>query len=200
MLVAKSLNEGQRTATLSPAITVTPTIRFYADRSVVAPGDTVKLYGFLEIPPEIGDIAPTYYIPGTDILIGDNIVDIYDVVTVLSLYGKTPEYPYWYPPADLNKDGIVDIYDVAAVCAAYGINSDGKTIEIQKYDPKTDQWITIGSVTTYEDYDFVEQPGVGTLNSLRHGYFEYSYTVPPDIPSGSVLYFRAYFPGGEYPH
>jgi len=197
MLLANSLNEGQRTATLSSVAVVMPTIRFYADRSVVAPGETIKLYGFLDIPPERGDIAPEYYIPGTDVLVGNNAVDIYDIVTVAARYGHTSESPYWYPPADFNKDGRVDIRDVAFVASVYGINSDGKPIEIQKYCPETDQWVTIATVTTYLGYDIV-QHGDKTISSETHGYFEYSYTVPPDTPSGSVLYFRAYFPGGEY--
>lgn len=50
----------------------------------------------------------------------DRTIDIYDVVRVTVIYGKTSAAPGWNPQADLMPDGVIEIYDVVKVTAIYG--------------------------------------------------------------------------------
>lgn len=51
---------------------------------------------------------------------GDGIVDLSDIVGVLSAYGSASGDPLWNPAADIDGNGIVDLSDLVAVLAAYG--------------------------------------------------------------------------------
>lgn len=60
-------------------------------------------------------------IPGD--LDGNNIVDIFDVITLARSYMATPDRPNWNPNADINKDGIVDLYDAMILSSHFGEHS-----------------------------------------------------------------------------
>lgn len=107
---------------------------------------------------------------------GDGVIDIYDMITVARSYGATPGTPYWNPDADLNGDGVIDIYDIIKLGTFFGQQAGGKPIEIQQYTDGV--WTRVASLTTERD-----------------GSFSLEMTAPS---TAGTLYFRAYFPGGEY--
>jgi PKD repeat protein len=47
-------------------------------------------------------------------------IDIFDLVTITGIYGKTPSSPKWNIMADLNPDGKIDIFDVVKATSVYG--------------------------------------------------------------------------------
>lgn len=51
---------------------------------------------------------------------GDGIVDIFDIVTVATVFGNAYPAPGWNPNADINNDGIIDIFDIVAVAVHFG--------------------------------------------------------------------------------
>lgn len=51
---------------------------------------------------------------------GDDVVDIFDVVTVSIAFGSSPEGSNWNQAADLNSDDIVDIFDVVILANSFG--------------------------------------------------------------------------------
>jgi len=106
----------------------------------------------------------------------DGIVDIRDISIVGRAYGSYPGHPKWNPDADLNGDGIVDIRDIAIVARNFAQTAAAKPIEIQQLIG--DSWVKIADLTTSND-----------------GSFELTLSAPEVT---GTLYFRAYFPGGEY--
>jgi len=50
---------------------------------------------------------------------GDGIVDIFDIVTVATVFGNAYPAPSWNPNADINNDGIIDIFDIVAVAVHF---------------------------------------------------------------------------------
>lgn len=50
----------------------------------------------------------------------DGDVDIFDVVTIASIYGYKEGDPRWNPKADLVEDGVINIFDLVAVASHYG--------------------------------------------------------------------------------
>jgi hypothetical protein len=72
-----------------------------------------EVSAFFEIIPRVilGDVTgPTPNVP-------DGIVDMRDIVAILTKFGTTPSSPNWNPNMDLNKDGIVNMRDVMLVIA-----------------------------------------------------------------------------------
>ncbi len=52
---------------------------------------------------------------------GDDIIDIYDVVAVASIYGSREGDPDWNPEADLAPEwGVINIYDLVTLTSRYG--------------------------------------------------------------------------------
>jgi parallel beta-helix repeat protein len=51
---------------------------------------------------------------------GDKDVDIYDVVSICSIYNAKKGEPNYHPNQDINGNNKIDIYDVVAACANYG--------------------------------------------------------------------------------
>lgn len=151
--------------------TITPTLTLSATPSVVSPGEEFTLYGRLTPSKESGDTNQ------------DGKIDIWDVRTIAAHFGTREGMSGYNPDYDLNKDGKIDIWDVRIVASNFGQNSGGKPIIIEVYDPSRDIW----------------RPSFSTYTSAApYGYFEYTLYAPSDIPTPIVLYFRAYFPGGEY--
>lgn len=58
------------------------------------------------------------YLPGD--VNHDSVVDIYDVVSLTSIYGSRNGDPDWNPKLDLRRNGQIDIYDVVIVTSNYG--------------------------------------------------------------------------------
>ena len=58
------------------------------------------------------------YLPGD--VNHDYKVDIYDVVSLTSIYGSCVGDPDWNPKLDLRRDGRIDIFDVVIVTSNYG--------------------------------------------------------------------------------
>jgi len=167
MITAKSLqDQSPQVRYLAGDQVITPTITLYAEPPVVRQGESVTLYGFLNIP----------FDPDKN-----NFIDVMDLMTVARAYGSYPGHPNWNPDADINKDGFVDVMDLLILASLYGQTAAGKPIEIQKLEGEN--WVTVARLTTsfYEGVD---------------GYFSFQYEVTEAPPT--TLYFRAYFPGGEY--
>ncbi len=167
-------------------MSITPNLTLTVSPETVAPGETLTFTVWLDIPPECGDIMPR-----TDtVLVGDNCIDIFDVVTLARFYGEKAEED---PLADLNRDGVIDFFDLVRVALFFGETSNNKTVEIQKFNPETGLWETILTLTTgwgrrYSDGKHQEMAGMAVGQ----------WTVPLRTPIPSTLYFRAYFPGGIY--
>lgn len=51
---------------------------------------------------------------------GDKKINIYDIVSVASIYKSKPGDPKWNVQADLKRDNKIDIYDVVIACTRYG--------------------------------------------------------------------------------
>ena len=64
-------------------------------------------------------IYPYSYVPSPDVN-GDEIVDVFDVVTVAEAFGSIPGDPNWNPAADLVQDEVIDIFDVVIVAGNFG--------------------------------------------------------------------------------
>ena len=111
--------------------------------------------------------------------IDDNgIIDISELSQVAYRFGAREGDPRYDPRCDFNKDGFIDIYDISFVASRFGQTSANKKVEIQQL--VGDNWVKIGEVTT---------SGSPPRN------FEFQ-VIAPSEPT--TLYFRAYFPGGEY--
>ena len=161
---------------LSTELVLSPLIELTVDRSVVSPGESVTLTGRLVIPKKpYGDLNQ------------DGVIDVKDIFTIAKAYGSMPGSPNWNPDADVNDDGKVDLKDIFSVVRFNGQKAEEKTVEIQQL--VDDNWVGIGTVQT----------GPGTYNGQPHkGVFSFVVQIPSDFPTPSTLYFRAYFPGGEY--
>ena len=72
----------------------------------------------------IGDFAPdeglAYLVCIEGDLNKDEIVDIFDVVTIAISFGTEPGESNWNQVADLNYDDIVDIFDVVLLANNFG--------------------------------------------------------------------------------
>ena len=64
-------------------------------------------------------IYPYGYVPSPDVN-DDEIVDIFDVVTVAEAFGSKPGDPNWNPITDLVQDELIDIFDVVTVAGNFG--------------------------------------------------------------------------------
>ena len=64
-------------------------------------------------------IYPYSYVPSPDVN-GDEIVDVFDVVTVAEAFGSIPRDPNWNPAADIVQDEVIDIFDVVTVAGNFG--------------------------------------------------------------------------------
>jgi len=53
---------------------------------------------------------------------GDDVVDIFDIVTAAKAFGSKPGDPKWNPNADVNSDDIVDIFDVVSIAVNFGVS------------------------------------------------------------------------------
>jgi hypothetical protein len=51
---------------------------------------------------------------------GDGIVDVFDKLKVISLFGMTPEDPEYDRNVDINDDGIIDVFDKLLVVSNFG--------------------------------------------------------------------------------
>lgn len=147
---------------------IKPVLTLNVDKTTASPGETITLYGRLEFPPECGDIN------------NDGLINIRDLAYVASRFGALEGTPEYDPKADLNGDGVINIRDVIVVAFLFG---------------KTISWwdILITEQTTgFSDWTYTGYSPIDT----HKGAFYYTYTVPSDISTPTVLYFQAYFPGG----
>lgn len=53
-------------------------------------------------------------------LVKDNVIDIFDLVTVAMAYGSTSNDPSWNVIADIVRDDVIDIFDLVAIALNYG--------------------------------------------------------------------------------
>jgi hypothetical protein len=54
---------------------------------------------------------------------GDGIVNMDDIMTIVSAFGSYSGHPRWNPDCDLNQHGIVDLSDIVAALMNYGKSS-----------------------------------------------------------------------------
>lgn len=150
---------------------IAPQLTLTAEPTTVGQGDTVTLFGYLNIQ-SAGDVN------------GDGVIDMKDITATIRAFGAKPGDPKWNPNADLNKDGVIDMHDITESIRRFGQSSSNKPVYIQRsYDGVN--WETIAELKTYYD-----------STHYIAGAFSYQYYVTESPPK--TIYFRAYFPGGVY--
>jgi len=148
--------------------TISPTLTLMVTPTTVKPGDTVILSGRLGIGREYGDIN------------GDGKINLKDYYTVALAYGSSPGDPRWNPDADINGDGVINLKDIYTVALRYGQTAEIKPIEI------------------YSSSDGVNWSKIATVTTSDEARYSFNYPVPSGTPTPSIIYFKAYFPGGFY--
>ena len=109
----------------------------------------------------------------------DGYIGIDDIVMAAERYGASRGDPNYEPKADVNDDGYIGIDDIVTMAELYGQNAEGKPIELQQL--VNDQWIKLQETMT-----------------ANGGSYSFNVQIPSDFSTPSTIYFRAYFPGGEY--
>jgi len=161
---------------LSGSLTISPELSIEVSPTTASPGEQITISGWLSIPKSNGDIN------------SDGAVDIFDLVLVANAYGSQPGDPNWNPDADVNEDGVVDIFDLTSVAPFWGQRADGWNITVQgSWDGVN--WFDIAQVTTFDTV---------SDSTYKHGRYTYTWNIPSDVTSPSILYLRVYFPGGYY--
>lgn len=172
-IVSPRIKASQPTlATLAePIITSRLTLELGPGSETVSPGENVGLFGRLLINGDFDE---------------DGTVKLYDLVRLLKAYCSHPSDPQWDPACKISPydPDHIGLYDAGVALNAYGQKSGGKPIEIYQSNDGVN-WTKVDTVETWQ-------------GGSQEGWYAIEIPVPLDTPTPSVLYFKAYFPGGRY--